>query len=105
MKAKLARALVQRGVIRQGTVLEAYQSAKSLAGICDSHKSMTYVVLGAKATTETVTFEVIGADRVRYRVPCDFVQTLDGMKVDRVAASHHLTEDGEDAVKKRRQKG
>lgn len=104
MNSKLARTLVQRGIIRQGTILEAFQSAKSLAGVCDSHKLMTYAVLGAKATSDTVTFETIGTDREKYRVPCEFVQTIDGMKIKRVAASHELDEDGNVVAVKRRRK-
>jgi hypothetical protein len=102
MQAKLARVFVQRGIIRQGSIIEAYQSAKGLSGICDSHKLMTYAVLGAKATDSVVTFETIGSDKQRYRVPCEFVQTLDGMDIGRVAESHRLTDDGDEIPKKRR---
>ena len=104
MKANLARTFVQLGIINRGTVLEALQSAKGLSGVCDSHKLTTYTVVGARATPETVTFETVGPDKLRYRVPCEFVRTLDGMEVERVAASHHLTEDGVEIVKRRRQK-
>lgn len=102
MNAKLARLFVQRGIIRQGTIIEAYQRAKGLSGICDSHKLMIYAVVGAKATDDAVTFETIGSDKQRYRVPCEFVRTLDGMDVGRVAASHYLTEEGNELPKKLR---
>lgn len=102
MQTKLARIFVERGIIRQGTIIEAYQRAKGLSGVCDSHKLMTYAIVGAKASDGAVTFETIGSDKQRYRVPCEFVRTLDGMEVSRVAASHYLTEDGDELPKKLR---
>ena|ERR1051325_5889842 len=102
MQAKLARVLVQRGIIQRGTLIEAYQSAKGLSGICDSHKLMTYAVIGAKASQTAVTFETIGSDKQPYRVPCEFVCTLDGMDISRVAAAHQLTMEGDDIPKKQR---
>jgi len=102
MNAKLARALVQRGVIRQGTIIEAYQSARGLSCVCDSHKLMTFAVVAAKAANDAVAFETIGTDQVRYRIPSEFVQTLDGMMVKRVAASHRLTEDGNELAPRRK---
>ena len=94
MNPNLAKMLVQRGVIRQGTVLEAYQSAKSLSCVYDSFAISRYVVLGASTSGEWVYFNVASDATERHRIRCDFVSSIDGMEIERVAAAHQLREDG-----------
>jgi hypothetical protein len=98
MDTALARAFVQRGVIRQGTVLEAYQSARGLSCVCDSYALTGYVVLGASASGEWVYFNVVSSQTQHERIRCDFVKAIDGMDIARVAAAHHLHMDGRPVV-------
>lgn len=98
MKTNLAKVLVQRGVIRQGTVLEAIQSAKGLSCVCDSYTESRYVVLGASATEDWVYFNVASSKTERQRVRCDFITGIDGMAIERVAAAHQLHVDGSPIV-------
>jgi hypothetical protein len=98
MEKALAKAFVQRGVIRQGTVLEAYQSARGLSCVCDSYALTLYVVLGASASGEWVYFNVASSQTQQQRIRCDFVTAIDGMAIARVAAAHHLHMDGRPIV-------
>lgn len=96
MNANLARVLVQKGIIRQGTIIEAYQSARGLSCQCDSHKLTEFVVVKATASNGYVYFDAVsGREEQKSRIRCDYVATIDGMEIKRVAASHHITEDGE----------
>lgn len=94
MDANLAKILVQRGVVRQGTVLEAYQTAKGLSGVCDSFEMKRYIVLGASTSGDWVYFTVASSQTERQRIRCDFVASIDGMAIERVATAHQLREDG-----------
>lgn len=98
METNLAKVLVQRGVIRQGTVLEAIQSAKGLSCVCDSYTESRYVVLGASATDDWVFFQVASSKTERHRVRCDYITGIDGMAIERVAAAHQLHTDGSPIV-------
>lgn len=102
MNANLAKVLVQRGVIRQGTVLEAYQSARGLSCICDSYALTSYVVVGASATGDHVYFDVLASQTDRQRLRSDYIASIDGMAVKRVAAAHQLQEDGHPIAASRR---
>jgi hypothetical protein len=108
MDTKLAKVLVQRGVIRQGTILEAYQSAKGLSCVYDAYAFIRYVVIGAKASAGYVYFEVASSPTERHSIRSDYVAGIDGMAIKRVAAAHQLQEDGEpirSPVRRERKRG
>jgi hypothetical protein len=94
MEPILAKVLVQRGVIRQGTVLEAVQSAKGLSGVCDSFALQRYVVLAASVSDGWVYFTVAVNPEERQRIRCDYVASIDGMLIERVITAHQLRSDG-----------
>jgi len=98
MNPILAKAFVQCGVIRQGTVLEAYQSAKGLSCVCDSYIEGRYVVLAATAADEWVYFDVVSSAKDRHKLRCDYVTAIDGMAIERVAAAHQLRMDGSQII-------
>lgn len=98
MNPILAKAFVQRGVIRQGTVLEAYQSAKGLSCVCDSYTEGQYVVLTATTAGDWVYFTVVSSAKDRHKLRCDYVTAIDGMAIERVAAAHQLRMDGSPAA-------
>jgi hypothetical protein len=104
MDTNLAKVLVQRGVIRRGTILEAYQSAKGLSCICDSYSLTSYAVLRASADTAYVYFDVASSSTEQCRIRSDYVTTIDGMAVKRVAAAHLLKEDGSPIMRRTRQR-
>jgi len=94
MESRLAKALIKSGVIRQGTVLEAYRSARGLSCITDSYALTSYKVLGASVSGEHVYFDVASSPSDRCRIRSDYVMSVDGMAIKRVAAAHQLREDG-----------
>jgi hypothetical protein len=104
MNSALARVLLSRGVIRQGTVIEAYQSVRGLSCVCNSNVVSSFVISRACLLNGThVVFDVIGPDQVPCRLPSDDVVSLDGMLIDRIASSHNLTLDGAElAIRSRR---
>jgi hypothetical protein len=97
MNPVLAKAFVERGVIRQGTVLEAYQSAKGLSCVCDAYTEGRYVVLSASSSDGWVYFRVASSATEQHKIRCDYVTAIDGMAIERVAAAHHLRLDGQSA--------
>ena len=98
MDTQLAKIFVQRGIIRQGTIIEAYQSARGLSCVCDSYAYLRHVVLKARAVRhldeEWVYFDVINHRKERRSVRCDYVASIDGMAIERVAGAHQLNSDG-----------
>lgn len=89
----LAKTMIQKGIIRQGTMLDAYENVKGISGQCDASQRISVAVVSAHSDGEWIFFETIGADKVKRRLRCDFVCSLDGMAVDRVAMAHRLTVD------------
>jgi hypothetical protein len=108
MDTQLAKVFVQRGIIRQGTIIEAYQSARGLSCVCDSYAYMRYVVLKARAVRiqheEWVYFDVISSRKEQRSVRCDYVACIDGMAIERVAGAHQLNPDGSAIVTRGRHK-
>lgn len=104
MHSHLARALMRKGVIAKGTIIEAYQMVRSLSCNCDSDVIASFVVRGARLVGGSqVVFDTIGPEQLRYEVPAEKVVMLDGMAIDRIALSHNLHDNGtEMAVKSRR---
>ena len=103
MEPVLAKILVQRGVIRQGTVVEAVQIAKGLSGVvCDAFATKRYVVLAASVSEGWVYFAVASSPTERHRIRCDFVRSIDGMDIERVATAHQLRKDGSEIKSKPR---
>jgi hypothetical protein len=102
MEPNLAKILVQRGVIRQGTVLEAVQSAKGLSGVCDALALKRYVVLSASVSDGWVFFKVASNPEERQRIRCDVVSSIDGMLIERVTTAHQLRSDGSEIKAKPR---
>jgi hypothetical protein len=104
MDTNLAKVLVQLGVIRRGTVLEAFRSAKGLSCVCDSYSLTSYRVLGASVSQDHVYFDVVSSPTERYRLRSDYVRTIDGMAIKRVAAAHQLREDGSPVLRRPRKR-
>jgi len=96
METKLARILIERGVIQRGTVLEAYYSTKGISCQCNASVLGTFRLVGAQATKDWVYFETFMPDTTnQYRIRCDYVISLDGMPLQRIAEAQQLTQDGE----------
>lgn len=103
MQSKLARILIERGVIQNGTILDAYYNTRGISCRCDAAILGRFRLIGAQATKDWVYFETIIPDTTeRYRIRCDYIIALDGMPLERVAESQQLTIDGEVRASSRR---
>lgn len=96
MKPKLARVFIKNGIIQKGTVFESYYNTKGISGQCDTAIRGSFKLIGAQSVGDWIYFNTIGPESKQYRLRCDYVISLDGMPLRRVAESHQLTEDGED---------
>jgi hypothetical protein len=95
MNSALARALLVKGVIRQGTVIEAYQNVRGLSCVQDSSVMLSFVISRAVLLNgKRIVFDSIGPDQIPCRLPSEDVVSLDGMLIERIASSHNLALDG-----------
>lgn len=101
MKPKLARVLIEKGVIQKGTILEAYHSARGLSGQYDAALPASFKLIGAQAVGEWVYFNALGPDDEQCRIRCDYIIALDSMPLSRVIESLQLTVDGDEAAPRR----
>ncbi len=95
MHANLARTFIERKIIQKGTMVEAYYHTKGISGQFDSSVLGTFRLIGAQSIGDWIFFDTIGPNDIRYRIRCDNVVSLDGMPVNRIAASHQLNETGD----------
>lgn len=103
MKSKLARILIERGVIQRGTMMEAYYNTKGISCLCDTEVLGTFRLVGAQATKDWVYFETIIPDtKEPYRLRCDQIISLDGMPMVRISEAQQLNEDGDETKKRKR---
>jgi hypothetical protein len=103
MHSNLAHALVSKGVIAKGTIIEAYQKVRSLSCICDSGVIASFVVRGARLIDGSqVVFDTIGPEQCRYEVQAEQVVMIDGMAISRIALSHNLHDNGTEMAEKSR---
>lgn len=98
LHTKLARVLIERKILQKGSIIEAYYSTKGISGVCDASVLGTFKLNGAKATQEWVFFDTIGPEDKPFRIRCDYIISLDGMPIARIAESHQLTEAGEPVI-------
>jgi hypothetical protein len=105
MNSNLALAFLAKGVIRRGTVLQAYQNVKSLSCACDSRVIGSFTVNRARLNRhEQVIFDTIDVDHGPCILPAEQVIMVDGMRLERLAGSHRLSVEGIDIVKSSRRK-
>lgn len=96
MKSSLARVLLQKGVIRQGTVAESYQNVRGLSCIENANVLTSFIIFGARLLDgEEIVFDSLNTKQVSGRLPSEAIVTLDGMLIERIASSHNLTLDGQ----------
>lgn len=103
MQSNLARALVARGIIRAGSMIEAYKKVRSLSCSRDARVVGSFLVKKAVAIDGLVFFDT-AADGEHHRIPCTEVVSVDGMPIFRLAISHHLNLEGE-SLKRARRRG
>jgi hypothetical protein len=103
MNPNLAQALLSKGVIRMGTVIQAYQHVKSLSCVCNSSVIVSYIITRARLVGgKRVLFDAVNPEQIRHVVESEQVVMVDGMLIDRLAYSHNLSMDGIDVTRRTR---
>lgn len=94
MKSKLAKILIEKGIIKKGIALEVNYTTKGISCTNNVPVKGRFVLNGASLIKEWVYFTVVGPNNEILKIRCDQVLSLDGMPIKRVAQSHHLDENG-----------
>ena len=103
MTSGLARVLLARGIIRQGTVVDAYSNVRGLSCVCNSNVLSSFLIIRARLLNKTeVVFDTLGAGQVAQLIRAADVINLDGMPVERVALAQNLHVDGTPLASKSR---
>jgi hypothetical protein len=96
MQSSLARVLLSKGVIRQGTVIESYQNVRGLSCVRNANVLSKFVIVRACLINgHNIVFDSLAADQTPCRLTSEQVISLDGMLIERIATSHNLTLSGE----------
>lgn len=99
MNPTLAQALLAKGVIRHGTIVQAYQNVRGLSCECDSQVLASFVVNRARLIGgRRVVFDAIDIEQITYAMRSEQIIMVDGMPIDRIAYSHNLTLDGVEII-------
>lgn len=95
MKVELARALLERNVIRKETEVTARYRAPYIGGIDYAHLVGNFLIQRAVKAADRVLFDVTDLEQGRqHRIPCEDVLRIDGMDLKRLSKIYNLTEDG-----------
>lgn len=95
MKVELARALLERNVIRKETEITARYKAPYMGGRDYAQLVGDFLIQRAVKTQDRVLFDATDVSQGRsYRIACEDVLRIDGMDMKRFAKIYNLTEDG-----------
>lgn len=104
MNPLLAKKLIERGAIRQGTIFQAYYKAHGLSGLNDSSILESFYIHSAGIRPDgTVCFTAYDSEKkeIRRFMSTEII-TMDGMDIQRTAKTYNLAVDGNDAVSGKR---
>ena len=102
MNIDLARKFIDKGIIKQGTLIEAYYDGLSLSGIKNTRALGEFVVLLAKVATDEIVFQTKGDGDSFLKIKSSDVVKIDGMEVSRVVETYDLNEKDKISTQKRR---
>lgn len=95
MNPTLTSRLIEKGIIRINTEVDAYYNGIDMAGIAQARTPGNFTIQGAKKKGDTFIFEVRNTiDGSKRTVDCREVTLIDGMDPARFAEIYGLTEDG-----------
>jgi hypothetical protein len=95
MKVSLSKKLVERGIIRPGTEIEALYEALDLSGVHRTECRDNFVIMSIKGLDEPV-FEIAARDGRRKRIGSAAIIKIDGMEPGRLASIYNIKPDGSD---------
>lgn len=104
MQPLLARKLIDKGAIRQGTEFEAYHTAPYLSSLNTARVVKRFVIHAARVLGDgSVAFDAyVDPDPTLYRLSCSDVLSIDGMDEKRFAGIYALTVAGDDIAQGKR---
>lgn len=96
MDVRLVRKLIETGVIRQKTEIEANYRAVDIGGVRSANVLGSFFIEQVRITKDGRTlFDVASTEDGRKQtVNCNDVETIDGMSVDRLIANYNLDDEG-----------
>ena len=94
MKTELAKTLIQKGIIRERTTIEAYYFAHGLSCADNSRVLGEFYILRAKKRGDDFVFDVFNGENA-ITVKAQDILSVDGMDEPRLAEAYMLTETGD----------
>lgn len=105
MNTQLTAKLIEKGVIRINTEIDAYYTGFDIAGVAAAPTPGNFTIVGARKKAQSFIFEVRNTtDGSRRTVMAEDVQMIDGMEPDRFAEIYGLTPEGQE-VKQGKRRG
>jgi hypothetical protein len=102
MQLSLTKKLVEKGVIKTETEIEAMYEAIDLSGVHRTLCRGNFVIMSIKDAAEPI-FEIASGDGKRKRIKSESIISVDGMDPARLASIYNIKADGSDKpVGKRR---
>lgn len=95
MNTALTAKLIEKGVIRVNTEIDAYYVGFDIAGVATARTPGNFTIVGARKKADSFMFDVRNTvDGSRRIVMAEDVNMIDGMEPDRFAEIYGLTGDG-----------
>lgn len=95
MKIELTKILIEKGIIKEGTLIEAYHSVKSLSCVDNSKIVGEFIVLKAKKRQDAIFFEVLSGTNTKKEICASDILMVDGMDEPRLGEAFMLKITGE----------
>lgn len=95
MKIELTKILIEKGIIKEGTLIEAYHSVKSLSCVDNSKIVGEFIVLKAKKRQDEIFFEVLSDTNNKKEIAASDILMVDGMDEPRLGEAFMLNIAGE----------
>jgi hypothetical protein len=96
MQVSLIKQLVQRGILRENTEIEAHYRGYDISGSPIVKARGIFLVRNIKIIKGVAIFETVSTvDGSKKNIEASDVLLIDGMDYDRLIASHDMDDDGE----------
>lgn len=95
MKPELSKILIERGIIREKTIVEAYHLTRGLSCTNNSRVLDEFAIIRAKKRGEDIVFDAYTRDNVMKEILAEDVISVDGMDEPRLAKAFMLSTEGE----------
>lgn len=95
MKIELTTILIEKGIIKEGTLIQAYHNVKGLSCRDDNKIIGDFIVTKAKKRQGEIVFEVLSDSNVKKEIYASDMLMVDGMDEPRLACAFMLKISGE----------